>query len=181
MFWRETADPVQWPLPDTSMKHLIISTLLTLTASAWAQAPANVDVKDAWVRATVAQQKSTGAFMQLNAKADTRLVEVSSPIAGVVELHEMAMDKDVMRMRPVKAGLALPAGQAVELKPGGYHVMLMDLKGPVKAGDVVPVTLVFEGKDGQRSTLDVKATARPLGNAAAAPAAAGDGHSQHKH
>ncbi|MDP2018384.1 copper chaperone PCu(A)C [Hydrogenophaga sp.] len=164
------------------MKQLLIATLLALTASAWAQAPANVDVKDAWLRATVAQQKSTGAFMQLTAKADTRLVEVKSPIAGVVELHEMAMDKDVMKMRAVKAGLALPAGKQVELKPGGYHVMMMDLKGPVKAGDVVPVTLVFEGKDGQRETLVVNATARPLGNAAAAaPAAAGDDHSQHKH
>jgi periplasmic copper chaperone A len=160
------------------MKNIIIATLLSLTASAWAQVPANVEVKDAWVRATVAQQKSTGAFMQLTAQADARVVQVSSPIAGVVEIHEMAMDKDVMKMRAVPA-LPLPAGKVVELKPGGYHVMLMDLKGPVKAGDVVPVTLVLEGKDGQRSTLNVQATARPLGNAAAAPAAAG--HSQHKH
>ncbi|PZO11909.1 MAG: hypothetical protein DCF26_20155 [Burkholderiales bacterium] len=161
------------------MKKIIIATLLSLTASAWAQAPANVEVKDAWVRATVAQQKSTGAFMQLTAVADTRVVQVSSPIAGVVEIHEMAMDKDVMRMRAVPA-LPLPAGKTVELKPGGYHVMMMDLKGPVKAGDVVPVTLVLESKDGLRSTLEVKAVARPLGNAAtAAPAAAG--HSEHKH
>ncbi len=161
------------------MKKIIIATLLSLTASAWAQVPANVEVKDAWVRATVAQQKTTGAFMQLTAQADTRVVQVSSPIAGVVEIHEMAMDKDVMKMRAVPA-LPLPAGKAVELKPGGYHVMLMDLKGPVKAGDVVPVTLVLESKDGLRSTLEVKATARPLGNAAAAaPAAAA--HGQHKH
>lgn len=161
------------------MKKIIIATLLSLTASAWAQAPANVEVKDAWVRATVAQQKSTGAFMQLTAVADTRVVQVSSPIAGVVEIHEMAMDKDVMRMRAVPA-LPLPAGKTVELKPGGYHVMMMDLKGPVKAGDVVPVTLVLESKDGLRSTLEVKAVARPLGNTAtAAPAAAG--HSEHKH
>ena len=164
------------------MKQIFIAALLALTSSSWAQAPANVDVQDAWVRATVAQQKSTGAFMQLMAKADTRLVEVKSPIAGVVELHEMAMENDVMKMRPLNAGLALSAGKRVDLKPGGYHVMLMDLKGQVKAGDVVPVTLVFEDKDGQRSTLEVKATAKPLGNAAAAtPAMAGDGHSQHKH
>ena len=163
------------------MKQLIISTLLALTASAWAQAPVNVDVKDAWVRATVAQQKATGAFMQLTAKADTRLVEVKSPVAGVVELHEMAMEKDVMKMRAIP-GLALSAGKTVELKPGSYHVMLMDLKGPVKAGDVVPVTLVFQGQGGQRETLEVKATARPLGNApgGAAPAAAAD-HGKHKH
>ena len=164
------------------MKQLLISTLLAVTASAWAQAPTPVEVKDAWVRATVAQQKATGAFMQLTAPTDTRLVEARSPIAGVTQIHEMAMDKDVMRMREIKE-LALPAGKAVELKPGGYHVMLLDLKGQVKAGDVVPVTLVLEGKDGKRSTLEVKATARALGGAAAAaaPAAAGGDHGQHKH
>lgn len=161
------------------MKKIIIATLLSLTASAWAQSPAPVEVKDAWVRATVAQQKSTGAFMQLTAQADTRVVQVSSPIAGVVEIHEMAMDKDVMKMRAVPA-LPLPAGKTVELKPGGYHVMMMDLKGPVKAGDVVPVTLVLERKDGLRSTLEVKAVARALGGAAAAAPAAAD-HNHHKH
>ena len=164
------------------MKNLFLCALLSVTASAWAQAPANVEVKDAWVRATVAQQKSTGAFMQLTAKSDARVIEARSPIAGVTQIHEMAMEKDVMRMREIK-DLALPAGKTVELKPGSYHVMLLDLKGQVKAGDVVPVTLVLEGKDGQRSTLDIKATARPLSGAAAgaaAPAAAGD-HSHHKH
>ena len=161
------------------MKKIIIATLLSLTASAWAQSPANVEVKDAWVRATVAQQKTTGAFMQLTAVADTRVVQASSPIAGVVEIHEMAMDKDVMKMRAVPA-LPLPAGKTVELKPGGYHVMMMDLKGPVKAGDVVPVTLVLESKDGLRSTLEVRAVARPLGGAAAAAPTAAD-HSHHKH
>ena len=163
------------------MKTLLISSLLALSASAWAQAPASVDVKDAWVRATVAQQKATGAFMQLTSKADVRVVEVRSPVAGVAQIHEMALDKDVMRMREVK-GLALPAGQTVELKPGGYHVMLMDLKGQVKAGDVVPVTLVLEGKDGKRSTLEVKAAVRALGGAgSAAPAAPAEDHSKHKH
>lgn len=163
------------------MKQLLISTLLAVYASAWAQAPALVDVKDAWVRATVAQQKSTGAFMQLTAETDARVVEVKSPIAGVVKIHEMAMDKDVMRMRELSTGLALPAGKLVELKPGGHHVMLLDLKGQIKAGDVVPLTFVLEGKDGQRSTLEVKAKARPLGGAAPAPAAAPGDHTQHKH
>lgn len=162
------------------MKSLLISTLLAVSASAWAQAPAPVDVKDAWVRATVAQQKSTGAFMQLTARADARVVEARSPIAGVTQIHEMAMEKDVMRMREVK-GLSLPAGKTIELKPGGYHVMLLDLKGQVKAGDVVPLTLVLEGKDGQRSTLEVKATARALGGAGAATPAPAEDHSKHKH
>ena len=158
------------------MKSLFATALLTLTAHAWAQAPA-VDVQDAWVRATVAQQKSTGAFMRLTAKADSRVVAARSPVAGVVEVHEMAMEKDVMRMRAVPA-LALPAGQTVELKPGGYHVMLMDLKAPVKAGEVVPLTLTLESASGQRSTLDIQAEVRALGTPAAMPAGHG---AMHKH
>jgi len=94
------------------------------------QASAQVDVSQAWVRATVAQQKATGAFLQLKAKSDSRLVEARSPVAGVVEIHEMAMDGSVMKMRAVP-GLDLPAGKSVELKPGGYHIMLMDLKGAI--------------------------------------------------
>jgi len=87
------------------------------------------------------------------------------------------MEKDVMRMRAVPA-LALPAGQTVELKPGGYHVMLMDLKAPVKAGEVVPLTLTLESAGGQRSTLDIQAEVRALGTPAAMPAGHG---AMHKH
>ncbi len=160
------------------MKPLLIASLLALTASAWAQAPATVDVKDAWVRATVSQQKATGAFMRLTAPAGARLVAVRSPIAGVVQIHEMAMEQDVVRMRELPGGLLLPAGQSLELKPGGHHVMLMDLKGPVKPGDEVPLTLVLEGPDGRRATLEVKATARALGAAGPAP---GQGGQHHRH
>ena len=159
------------------MKHLISIALIAASASALAQS--SVEIKDPWVRATVAQQKATGAFMQLTAKADSKLVEVQSPVAGVVEIHEMAMDNNVMKMRQIP-GLALPAGKAVELKPGGYHVMLLDLKAQVKEGDVVPVTLVFEGKDGKRETVEVKAPAKPL----ATPAAMGSKPApatEHKH
>ncbi len=122
---------------------------------------ADVSVAEPWVRATVPAQKATGAFMQLKSDADARLLSVASPVAGVVEIHEMVMDKDVMKMSPVP-GLDLPAGQAVELKPGGYHVMLMDLKAQVKEGDQVPLTLVIQNKDGSRQTLEVTAPARPL-------------------
>jgi hypothetical protein len=125
---------------------------------------AQVTVAEPWVRATVPQQKATGAFMQLTSVQDARLVGASSPVAGVVEVHEMAMDKDVMKMRAI-AGLDLPAGKSVELKPGGYHVMLMDLKQQVKEGDTVPVTLVIEGKDKKRSTIEVKAPVKPLAQA----------------
>lgn len=123
---------------------------------------AQVTVKDAWVRATVTQQKATGAFMQLQAASNSRLVEARSPVAGVVEIHEMAMEGSTMRMRAVP-GLDLPAGRSVEMKPGGYHVMLMDLKAPIVAGQDVPLTLVFEGADKKRETVEIKASARALG------------------
>lgn len=125
------------------------------------------------MRATVAQQKATGAFLQMKSKSDSRLVEARSPVAGVVEIHEMAMDGSVMKMRAVP-GLDLPAGKSVELKPGGYHIMLMDLKGAIKAGDKVDLTLVFENSAKQRETVEVKAEAKQLST----PAAAKD---EHKH
>ena len=153
----------------------IVHSMLIATSLIAAAAHADVTVKDAWVRATVPQQKATGAFMQLSAPKDTKLVSASSPITPVVEVHEMAMQDNVMKMRQVPT-VELPAGKTVELKPGGYHVMLMDLKQQVKEGDTVPLTLVFEGKDGKRETQEVKAQVRAL-NSAATPAAHGD----HKH
>jgi len=149
---------------------------LTLAALALgAAAHAQVSVKEPWVRATVPQQKATGAFMQLVSAKDAKLVEAKSPVAGVVEIHEMVMVDQVMKMRAIP-GLELPAGKAVELKPGGYHVMLMDLKGQVKDGDMVPLTLVVEGKDGKRQTLELKVPARPLNAAAQKDMSQGGGH-----
>ena len=161
-----------------TLLHTAAIVAALLSAPAWAQTAA-IKVEGAWARASVQGQKATGAFMRLTAKDGARLVRAESPAAGLAEVHEMKMEGDIMKMRAVPT-LDLPAGKTVELKPGGYHVMMMDLKGPVKAGDVVPVTLVLESKDGLRSTLEVKATARPLGNAAAAAPAAAS-HGQHKH
>ncbi len=140
------------------MKKLVLATLFALGA---APALADVSVTDSWVRATVPQQKATGAFMQLKSDVPARLVAASSPLAGVVEIHEMRMEKDVMKMGPVTA-LELPAGQTVQLAPGGYHVMLMDLKAQVKEGDQVPLTLVVENRDGSRHTVELSVPARPL-------------------
>ena len=140
------------------MKKLALAALLGLCTL---PVLAEVTVAEAWVRATVPAQKATGAFMHLKSDADARLVSAASPVAGVVEIHEMLMDKDVMKMNRID-GLDLPAGQSVELKPGGYHVMLMDLQAQVKEGDAVPLTLVVENKDGSRQTLEVTAPARAL-------------------
>ena len=153
------------------MKRTLIASLMTLTlVAAKAQ---SVDVKDAWARATVAGQKATGAFMKLTAKADTKLVAVSSPAAGVAEVHEMKMDGNVMKMRAVEGGLDLPAGKTVELKPGGYHVMLMDLKAPLAKDGTVAMTLVFKDAKGVESKMDVS-----LPVSTVAPAG---GHGAHQH
>ncbi len=145
----------------------LITTAILATGTLLSQpALAQTTVKDAWVRGTVAQQKATGAFMQINSAAGAKLVSVSSPVAGVAEIHEMKMEGSTMQMRALSAGLNLPAGKTVELKPGGYHVMLMDLKAPIKAGDSIDLTLVIEGRDGKRESLKVKAPVKALGAAA---------------
>lgn len=141
-----------------TMRHLLIASALFAAVAAQAQSPA-VKVDDAWVRATVAPQKATGAFMQLTAAKPVKVIAASSPLASMVEIHEMKMEDGVMKMRAVEA-LPLPAGQAVALKPGSYHVMLMGLKAPIKAGDTVPLTLTVEGEDKQRTAVEIKAEAR---------------------
>ena len=156
-----------------SFSLALVALAMGLIASA---AQAQTTVKDPWARATVAQQKASGAFMQLQSAKGGKLVSASSPVAGVVEIHEMAMDGNVMKMRPVPS-LDLPAGKPVDLKPGGYHVMLMDLKKPLNAGDTIPLTLVVESA-GQRETVEVKAAVRPLSS----QGPSGDkGHHGHKH
>ncbi|SDC38391.1 hypothetical protein SAMN05216345_10265 [Cupriavidus sp. YR651] len=141
-----------------------------------AHAMAQVDVSNAWVRGTVPAQTASGAFMTLHAHDTAKLVGVSSPVA-TAELHEMKMENNVMRMRQVPS-LDLPKMQNVELKPGGYHVMLMGLKSQLKAGDTVPITLKIE-QNGKVIEQQVKAEVRDL--TAAAPAAASGAHGDHKH
>ena len=143
------------------MKMNLLRAAVAALAFCSAVAGAQTTVKDAWVRGTVAQQKTSGAFMQLTSANGGRLVSVQSPVAGLAEIHEMSMQGDVMKMHAV-TGVDLPAGRPVDLKPGGYHVMLMNLKRPLKEGDIVPVTLVIEGKNGTRETLEVRVPVKAL-------------------
>ena len=159
---------VELLMPSRFFLHLTCSLLALIAPCAAAQ----VTVQDAWVRATVANQQGTGAFMQITSARDARLIEVQTPAAKVAEVHEMTMIDNVMRMRPVKA-LDLPAGKTVELKPQGYHVMLMGLKDQLKDGDTVAITLTVEDKDKKRATVEVKAPVKPLSYA---PAAGGHTH-----
>lgn len=139
------------------IKSIIAASVATVTLAAHAE----IVVKDAWVRATVPQQKATGAFMQIQSTKNVRLIEVQSAAAGLVEVHEMKMDNNVMKMRAIPQ-LDVPAGKNVELKPGGYHVMLMDLKAQAKAGDAVTLKLIFEDENKKQETVDVKATVKSL-------------------
>ena len=136
-----------------NLSRALILIVALMTGHAFAQ---SVDVKDAWARATVQGQKATGAFMTLTSKADTTLVGVSSAVAAVAQVHEMKMDGSVMQMRALTEGLRLPAGKAVELKPGSFHVMLMDLKLPLQKDTTIPVTLRFKDAKGAESSLDIK-------------------------
>jgi hypothetical protein len=124
-------------------------------------ASAQVTITDPWVRGTVAGQRATGAFLKLTPAADQKLVAAASPVAKIVEIHEMAMDGGVMKMRAIPK-LDLPAGKATELKPGGYHVMLMALDRTLAEGEIVPITLTFEDAAGKRQTVEIKAPVKPL-------------------
>jgi periplasmic copper chaperone A len=136
---------------------LSLSVALVMTGSVWAhEDAAHVNVDGAWIRATVAGQMGTGGFMKLTAREDLRLVRVSSPAAEVAEIHEMKMGaNNVMEMRPI-AGLDLPKGKIVELKPGSYHLMLMSLKQALPKDSTVPVTLFFKDAKGAESKLNLK-------------------------
>ena len=118
-----------------------------------------IRVIDPWARATVPGQKVGGVYMEIVSSRDARLVGVSSPAAGSAEVHSMTMDGGTMRMRAVEA-LDLPAGTPVRLAPGGYHVMLFDLKKPLVAGQKVPLTLVIEETGGRVYKIKVSAIVR---------------------
>ena len=149
------------------MKLIKNLTALLVACTVLAVQAQTVDVKDAWARGTVPGQKASGAFMKLTAKEGTRLVGASSPVAGVTEVHEMKMDGDIMRMRAV-AALDLPAGKTVELKPGGYHVMLMELKTALRKDSSIPLTLVFKDAKGVESKLEVSLPVLTMAPGAAA-------------
>lgn len=161
----------------SSMASWFVAAALCVGATVHAQTAAPVAVDAAWARATVAGQKATGAFMRLTATEATRLVRAESPSAGVTEVHEMTMNGNIMKMRAI-AGLDLPAGKAVELKPGSYHIMLMDLKAPLTKGTQVPVTLVFQNAQGTESQMqvDVPVALQPPAGMHKMPAMPAHGH-----
>ena len=148
------------------MKKLLPCLLLALALPSIA---ADLEVKAPWVRSTVSGQPATGAFMELSSPNGATLVGASSPVAAVVEVHEMKMDNNVMKMRAVRQ-LEVPAGQEVSLAPGGYHIMLMDLKTTLKPGKTIPLTLKFKDRQGKTQKLAVTAEVRDMTAPATQPA-----------
>ena len=120
-----------------------------------------------WTRATPATAPSGGGYLIITNTGDTadRLIAARSPTAGKVEIHEMKMDGNVMRMRELENGIDIPPGATVELKPGGYHIMFMGLKAPFEKDTRVPATLVFE----KAGSIDVELSVVPLGAGSPAP------------
>jgi copper(I)-binding protein len=162
-------------------KFMQVISAISFSAAAFivhSNALAQVTVKDAWVRGTVAQQKATGAFMTITSAQDAKLISVSSKAAKSVELHTMEMENNVMKMRQIDS-VNLTAGKAVELKPGGMHIMLMGLNEQAKDGDVINFTLVVEGKDKKQQSIEVKATVKALGTPKPAASAQSNAHSGH--
>jgi hypothetical protein len=137
------------------MRAILGGILLFAAAASQAQVEARVP----WVRATVQGQTTAGVYMQLKSSERASLVGAESPAAGSVEIHEMKMENNVMRMRALPR-LELPPGKTVEMKPGGYHIMLLALKKQLKKGEVVPVRLKVEMADKSVRTLEVRAEVR---------------------
>ena len=133
--------------------------LLLVPSVLWAQAvkAGTITIEHPYARATVQGQPTGGAYLTLvNSGAGDRLVSVAGDVAKAVEMHEMTMDGDVMKMRQL-SGIDLPTGRRVELKPGGLHIMLIGLKGPLQAGQSFPLTLRFDHAG--EVTIDVKVEA----------------------
>lgn len=158
--------------------NTVLRTLMLLTAFGACPAWAQVKIENAWARATVQGQQATGAFMQLTATQATQLVAVSSPVAGVAEIHEMKMEGGVMKMRALPA-LDLPAQKKIELRPGGHHLMLMDLKAPLSKDTHIALTLTFRDAKGVESRQQLNV---PVGMGMPTGASPGHhGHGGHKH
>ncbi|HEX4859518.1 MAG TPA: copper chaperone PCu(A)C [Usitatibacteraceae bacterium] len=129
-----------------------------LALAAHAQPPAP-EVSNAWAKASLPGSSVSAAYLDIRSSVPLKLVKAGSPVAGIVEIHDMRMNNGVMEMKALPA-LEIPAGQVVSLKPGGRHIMLFKVKAPLKDGDKVPLELTFEGADRKPSVLKVDAIAR---------------------
>ncbi|MGD9881022.1 MAG: copper chaperone PCu(A)C [Reyranella sp.] len=150
-----------------SITRTVLAGLLSLLAVAAEAADYKlgaIEIKQPWTRATPPSAPAGGGYLVLTNTGTTpdRLVAVTSPSAGKVELHEMSMEGSIMRMRELPKGVELPPGATVTLKPGGLHLMFMDLKAPFAKDTKVPATLVFE----KAGSIPVELTVEAMGASA---------------
>jgi copper(I)-binding protein len=142
------------------MKHACKRLLIAFgMLASTAFAADTVTVSNAWVRATAPGQEVGAAYLDMKSASDARLVKVETSAAGSVEIHSMAMKNGVMKMRMLEE-MALPAGKTVSLAPGGFHLMLFDLKQPLKAGEKVLFTFIIKDRKGKATTQQVTAPIR---------------------
>ena len=136
---------------------------LSLLAACQAALACEIQAERAWARETVAGMSMGGVFLNLenDSAREDALIGGQSPISDKVEVHTHINDNGVMRMRELAGGLALPKGQTVTLKPGSYHIMLMGLKAPLKAGDTFPLTLKFKHAPAKTIQVTVQSNAAP--------------------
>jgi copper(I)-binding protein len=164
------------PLSRSVAFAMVLAALFAAPACAAEAKVGDLVITQAWSRATPSGAKVAGGYLVIENKGTTadRLVGGAGEIAGKVEVHEMAMNNGVMTMRPLDKGLAIEPGQTVKLAPGGHHLMMFDLKGQLKQGDKVPVTLEFKKAGKVTVSLDVQ------GVGAQAPADHSGGHMEMK-
>jgi copper(I)-binding protein len=161
------------------MKTILLAAILAMgahAALAHEYKKGSLEIKHPWARATPKGAAVAGGYLTIvntGANAD-RLVSFSSPVAGRFEIHEMRMNDGVMQMRPLPNGIEIKPGATVELKPGSYHLMFMQLKEPFEQGKRVKGTLVFE----KAGPIEVEYTVEAIG---ASPGADHGGHGQHRH
>jgi periplasmic copper chaperone A len=136
----------------------LMASVFTVPVQAGDAKAGDLVITQAWSRATPNGAKIAGGYLTIENKgtAPDKLIGGNGDIAGKVEVHEMSMNNGVMTMRPLDKGLVIEPGKTVKLAPGGYHLMMFDLKGPLKQGDKVPVTLVFEKAGKVNVSLDVQ-------------------------
>ena len=134
--------------PPSVLRSTLAIVLTVMSSASSAQANVKVDplpiVSDAWVKSTVPGGNVSAAYLRIHSRTSLRLVKVASPVAGIIEIHDMKMNDGVMEMKALDA-IDVPAGKSVELKPGGMHIMLMKVEKPINKGDKVPLVLTFEG------------------------------------
>ncbi len=145
-------------IPRSLAYAALLSALIAAPARAEEVKAGDLVITQAWSRATPKGAKIGSGYLTIENKgsAPDRLVSISADIAGKVEVHEMAMNNGVMTMRPLDKGLTVDPGKTVKLAPGGYHLMMFDLKSPLKQGDKVPVTLEFEKAGKVQLSLDIQ-------------------------